>query len=59
MDDAFPISEITVAISEWEKYLTSWLSALANARQPEPTTEQIKTLREIWLEGFLLGRKSK
>ena len=59
MQLSFEIGDINEVVQAWERYREQWLSDLRKAKQPEPTREQIESVREIWVEGWGWGRKSK
>lgn len=47
------------ATREWEQYRDNWIASLLAAKQTKPSIEQIASIRDIWMEGFLSGRLSK
>jgi hypothetical protein len=59
MPKQLEIGDAIAAMKDWQLYLDTWLADLRKAKQPTPTDEQIQSLREVWGEGYLIGRLSK
>jgi len=53
------IGDVIESSKQWDIYLKHWLQSLKAAKQPEPDSSQIESLREIWLEAFIIGRTTK
>ncbi len=59
MTEGFPIEDVLGAMSAWENQRHEFLSNLARAKQPEPTGDAMINYRDVFVEAWLLGRKSK
>jgi hypothetical protein len=59
MDKTFEIGDILAAMDAWELSRREFLSNLARAKQPEPSPEAMQNYRDVFIESWLLGRKSK
>lgn len=59
MQHQFEFGDINEAVKDWGIYCDEWIASLRRAKQAEPSKEQLASLREIFLEAYLIGRTSK
>ena len=59
MQRQYEFGDVNESVKDWETYRDEWIGALRKARQPEPSVEQIASLREVFIEAYLIGRTSK
>lgn len=59
MQRQYEFGDINEAVKDWESYRDEWLAALRKAKQPEPSPDQLSSLREVFIEAYLIGRTSK
>ena len=53
MRDKYALDLIFRALKAWDDHKVEWLKRLSNARQPQPSDEQVDSYRNIWIEGYL------
>jgi len=59
MSNQCEFSDAISATEAWEKFRAEWMDMLKAAKQPNPTPEQVSSLRDTFVEAFILGRLSK